>query len=130
MANPSRYKDIDISFRKNPINKDITPLTDVDAIKRSVKILVMTNFFERPFHPEIGSNVYFHLFENFTPFTLVSLKRSIQEVIENFEPRARVLGVDLSQSSIDDNSLDCKILFSIQNIPDPIVVSFSLEKVR
>lgn len=131
MANSfSRYKDIDISFRKNPISRDVSPLTDIDSIKRSVKLLVMTNYFERTFQPGIGSNVYYHLFENFTPFTLVSLKRSIKEVIDNFEPRANVLGVDLSESSVDSNILDCKIIFSVKNVLDPVVVSFTLEKLR
>lgn len=125
-----RYKDLDISFRKNPVTKDITPLTDGDAIKRAVKLLVLTNYYDRPFHPEYGSNIYFHMFENFDPITIVSLRRAITEVIENFEPRAVVLAVDFTESNIDLNKLNCSITFAIRNMPDQLTVSFDLERVR
>jgi phage baseplate assembly protein W len=124
-----RYKDIDLSLRPHPITKDILPLIDADAVKRAVKLLVMTNYNERPFHPERGSNVYFQLFENFTPFTKIQLERAIKEVVSNLEPRASILGVNTSFNE-SDNSLSVDISFSIINLPDPIRVSFNLERVR
>lgn len=124
-----RYKDIDISFRQNPISKDIIPLYDIDAIKRAVKFLVCTDHHERPFHPEIGSSVRQQLFENFTPLTKINITRSIEEVLQNYEPRASVIDVSVIED-IDSHTLNVTITFGIANIKDPVIVSFNLERVR
>ena len=82
------YKDLNLNFTKHPIKKDVIPLTDAAAVKRSVRNLVQYGHFEKPFHPEIGSGVRDMLFENMTPFTANTLARKIEDVITNFEPRA------------------------------------------
>jgi phage baseplate assembly protein W len=125
----NRYRDIDLSLRKNPKTSDIYTLTDVDAVKRSVRTLVMTNFSERLFHPEIGSGVYGSLFENFSVETTIVLETAIQTVINNFEPRARLINVNVKEST-DQHSLDIEILFYIVNIQDPVSVRVNLERVR
>ena len=87
MAN-FRYKDIDISFQKNPLTKDIYVLTDNDAVKRSVRLLVLTSLGEKLFHPEIGSSVYSSLFENLDATTTLTIQRTIQDALNNWEPRS------------------------------------------
>ncbi len=125
----NRYKDIDISFQKNPKTKDIYALTDVDAVKRSVKLLVMTNFSERVFHPEIGSGVYGSLFENIGPETAVILKINIENCINNFEPRARVIDV-IVKDFPDQNGIEIEISFYVVNIEQPVSVRVQLERIR
>ena len=63
------YKDLDLDFGRNTVTNDVNKLTDVEAVKRSVRNLINTNHFERPFHPEINGNVRALLFENMTPLT-------------------------------------------------------------
>ena len=77
------YSDIDLFFGPKIGSKDISKLTDFTAVKRSVRNLVLTNFYENPFHPEIGSGVRDILFEPMTPLTAHVLTRKIEEVIEN-----------------------------------------------
>jgi phage baseplate assembly protein W len=125
----TRYKDIDLSFTKNPKTKDIYTLTDIDAVKRSVKHLVLTKFSERLFHPEIGSAIYGSLFENITSETSIIIETSVQDVINNFEPRAKLIRVDVKETS-DLNSIDVEIYFYIVNIQDPVSVRVNLERVR
>ena len=87
------YSDIDLFFGKKTSNDDIQSITDIKAVKRSVRNLVLTNHYERPFHPEIGSGVRDMLFENMTPITAQILSRKIEDVINNFEPRVRLVGI-------------------------------------
>lgn len=124
-----RYKDIDISFRMNPSNRDIFILEDIEAVKRSVKLLIMTRFGERPFHPEIGSGVYSSLFENFGPETRIVIEKSIREVIKNFEPRARLIKVDVRED-IRTHHLEITVYFYVINIEDPVSLKINLERVR
>jgi len=124
-----RYKDLDISFRKNPATDDIYELKDIEAVKRSVKILVLTQFNEVPFHPEIGSSVYSSLFENYTQETTLILDRTIREVIRKYEPRATVQEVKIIGRP-DNNSIEISILFYIQNIEELQSVSVKLERIR
>jgi phage baseplate assembly protein W len=124
-----RYKDIDISFTKNPKTSDIYTLTDIDAVKRSVKLLVLTKFNERVFHPEIGSAVYSSLFENIGPDTIIVIERSVRDVINNFEPRARLIKVDVRETA-DSNSIAISIFFYVVNIEEPIGITINLQRVR
>ena len=88
------YSDIDLFFGPKIGSKDISKLSDFTAVKRSVRNLILTNPYEKPFHPEIGSGVRDILFEPMTPITAYVLTMRIEEVIENFEPRARLIGVE------------------------------------
>jgi phage baseplate assembly protein W len=124
-----RYKDIDISFAKNPKTSDIYSLRDIDAVKRSVKLLILTKFNERAFHPEIGSAVYTSLFENIGPDTVIVIERSIRDVINNFEPRARLIKVDVSETS-NPNEITISVFFYVVNIPEPVSIRINLERVR
>ena len=118
--NVRQYRDLDLFFsRKNGTN-DIEKITDVEAVKRSIRNLVLTNFYEKPFHPEIGSGIRDMLFENMTPITAVVLARKVEDVIENFEPRARLISVR-SLPNLDRNEYEVTIEFFVVNTPTELV---------
>jgi phage baseplate assembly protein W len=123
------YKDLDLDFGRNVVTNDVNKLTDVEAVKRSVRNLINTNHFERPFHPEIGGNVRALLFENITPLTALNLQRKIEEVLTNFEPRARVTQI-IANPDIDRNGYQLEIKFYVIGIQNPITVETFLERLR
>ena len=114
------YKDLNLNFSANPVTGDVTNVTDVVAVKRSVRNLLLTNHYDRPFHPEIGSNVPALLFENFGPITGNQLSRAIEEMIGNFEPRARVETVECYPVP-DTNTYDVRIYFYVENLPAELI---------
>ena len=127
--NSRKFKDIDLDFGRNVVTNDVNTVTDVVAIKRSVKNLIQTNFYERPFHPELGCGVRELLFENFTPITGVFIKRKIAEVLGNYEPRVTLNSIRLDDDQ-DNNRLVVDIYFYIVGIPGPQQVSTFLQRVR
>ena len=114
------YKDLALSFEKNDNTKDVIVKKDIEAVKQSVRNLILTNHYERPFHPEIGSNVTAILFEPMNPITANSLTRVIEEVIVNFEPRARLVSVD-ARPNLGWNAYEVTISFYVRNIPGELV---------
>ena len=118
--NIRQYKDLDLFFSRKRGSNDIAKITDIEAVKRSVRNLVLTNFYEKPFHPEIGSGVRDMLFENMTPITAVVLARKVEDVIENFEPRARLIGVR-ALPNLDRNEYEVTIEFFVVNTPTELV---------
>ena len=123
------YSDLDLDFTRNPVTSDIVKLQDVDAVKRSVKNLIQTNHYERPFHPEIGSDIRGLLFENMTPLTALNLERKVIEVLTNFEPRAKIVNV-IAQPQEDANRYHIQISFYVIGISTPIVVETYLQRLR
>ena len=123
------FSDLNLNFTKNPATKDVARLTDVEAVKRSVRNLVLTNRFERPFHPEIGSSVRELLFENISPLTAVLLKDRIAEVINNFEPRAGLVSVNVNDQP-DKNEYVVTVSFYVLNSPEPTDVTVYLQRLR
>ena len=123
------YSDLDLDFTRNPVTGDVVKLVDVDAVKRSVKNLIQTNHYERPFHPEIGSDVRALLFENMTPLTALNLERKVGEVLVNFEPRARIESI-IAQPDIDANRYHLQISFYVVGIQSPIIVETFLQRLR
>ena len=126
------YKDLSLFFTPNPVSGDVTMVTDVQDIKRSVRNLVMTNRFEKPFHPEIASHVRDLLFERFTPITFNLLRNRIETVLANYEPRVSVTDVEIDDTgeSIDGNELNVRIFFTLKNDPQIQSVDILLERVR
>ena len=110
------YKDLNLNFTSNPVTGDVNTVTDVIAVKRSVRNLLLTNHYDRPFHPEIGSNIQNLLFQSFGPITGNQLSRAIEEMIENFEPRARVETVECYPVP-DSNRYEIRIYFYVENLP-------------
>ena len=128
------YKDLNMFFTKHPASKDVSKVTDVQAIKRSVRNLVLLNRGEKPFHPEIGGNVHGSLFENFTPIAEIELQSAIESTLSIYEPRVVLDEVKVNDDdgySLDQNKLGITISFSIANVPNVVHdVEVFLDKVR
>jgi len=125
-----KYADLDLFFGKKSVSKDINIVTDIQAIKRSIRNLVLTNHYEKPFHPEIGSGVRDMLFELMTPLTAHVLTRLIEDVIVNYEPRAKIIGIDVLPN-LDRNEYECTISFFVVNAPTELVdLTIFLERLR
>jgi len=128
--NVRQYTDLDLFFGKKSSNSDIQDITDVKAVKRSIRNLVLLNHYEKPFHPEIASGVRDMLFELMTPVTATILARKIEDVINNFEPRARLVGVT-AIPNLDKNAYEVSIEFYVVNTPTELVdLSVMLERLR
>ena len=127
--NVKQYRDLDLFFNKKS-NKDVNKVTDIEAVKRSVRNLVLLNSYEKPFHPEIAGDVRALLFENMTPLTSAVIARKLQDVIENFEPRARLTGVNATPN-FDRNAYELSVYFYVVNAPTELVeVDALLERLR
>ena len=118
--NVRQYSDLDLFFSRKQGSGDVNRITDIEAVKRSVRNLVLTNFYEKPFHPEIGSGVRDMLFENMSPLTAAVLAKKVEDVIENFEPRARLIGVR-ALPNLDRNEHELTIEFFVVNAPTELV---------
>ena len=118
--NVRQYRDLDLFFAKKNGSKDIRKVTDIQAVKRSVRNLVLLNHYEKPFHPEIGSGIRDMLFENMSTMTAIILARKIEDVIENFEPRVRLISVR-ADPNLDRNEYEVTIEFFVVNTPTELV---------
>ena len=127
--NTRQYTDLDLFFGRKT-NNDVSKVTDIQAVKRSIRNLVLLNAYEKPFHPEISSGVRGMLFENMTPVTAVIIARKVEDVINNFEPRARLVGVRASPD-LDRNAYDITVEFYVVNAPTELVdLTVMLERLR
>jgi phage baseplate assembly protein W len=124
-----KYKDLDLDFGRNTVTSDVNKLTDVEAVKRSVRNLINTSHFERPFHPEIGSSVRSMLFELMTPLTALNLQRKVQEVLVNYEPRIKLVQI-AARPNYDSNAYDLNIYFYIIGSNELVNVETFLERLR
>jgi phage baseplate assembly protein W len=124
-----KFRDLDLSFIAHPIRKDINILTNEYAIINSVKNLVLTNFYERPFRPEIGSNVRRLLFENYDVIVSAQLQDALRETIENYEPRVSISKIKLNPDP-DRNGYNVTLEFFIINLTNPLTITFFLERIR
>ena len=128
--NVRQYTDLDLFFGKKSSNSDVQDITDIKAVKRSIRNLVLLNHYEKPFHPEIASGVRDMLFELMTPVTAQILARQIEDVIQNFEPRARLISVT-ALPNLDRNEYEVTIEFYVVNQPTELVdLTVMLERVR
>ena len=128
--NVRQYTDLDLFFGKKSSNSDVRDITDIQAVKRSIRNLVLLNHYEKPFHPEIASGVRDMLFELMTPVTATILARKIEDVINNFEPRARLISVN-ALPNLDRNEYEVSIEFYVVNQPTELVdLTIMLERVR
>jgi len=124
------YTDLDLFFGKKSSDSDINVVNDIQAVKRSVRNLVLLNAYEKPFHPEIASGVRGMLFELMTPVTAVILAKQVEDVITNFEPRVRLVSVR-SLPDLDKNAYEISIEFYVVNAPTELVdLTLLLERLR
>ena len=128
------YRDFSLFFTKNPVTGDVSTLTDVADVKRAVRNLVLTNEFDRPFHPEIASHVRDLLFQPFTAITYNLLRNRIDKVLEIYEPRAKLTRIEIDDrefQNMDNNTLSVKIFFTLLNAPtNEENVDIMLERIR
>lgn len=130
MARQTRtFSDLDLNFIPNPATGDLPKKYDENAIKQSVKNLVLTRNYERPFHPEIGSQVKGLMFQNASPMLDAVIRKSIIDTIQNFEPRVRLLDVQVI-SNPDNNAVYITIIFTILNTTKPITLDIILTRTR
>jgi len=127
--NTRTFTDLDFNFLLHPKTGDVSTRVDEQAIAQSIKNLVLTRNFERPFRPEVGCQATTLLFEPAGPMLAQLMERSIADVIENFEPRAVLLGVKANFSP-ENNSVYVVVTFKIRNTETPIEVNLILERTR
>jgi phage baseplate assembly protein W len=123
------FKDLDLAFSAHPNTKDLAKKTNVEAIKQSLKNLLLTQYFERPFHSEIGSPVRVLLFELVTPLVQQSMQRAIVDVIQNFEPRVTVEDVYVFVQD-DTNSVIISVTFVVVGFDTLEELELTLERTR
>jgi len=124
-----KYKDLDLAFTRHPVKNDITKHLDEMAVINSIKNLISTSHYEKPFHPEIGSGIRNLLFENMDSVTSSILKREIIQTIENFEPRVTINEISVSPD-FENNSYSVGMNFFISNRTDPLTIQFFLQRDR
>ena len=127
--NSRSFRDLDLDFTRNAVTNDVNVVENVVAVKRALRNLIQTNFYERPFQPELGCGIRELLFENFTPMTKVFLETKIEEVIINYEPRVQLQNVAVDDDQ-DKNRLVVDIYFYVVGVPGPQVVQTFLQRVR
>jgi uncharacterized protein len=128
-TNTRSWSDLDLDFVAHPVTKDIVFKNDVEAVKRSIRNLILTNRYERPFQPEIDGGVTRHLFQLSTPHTKHDVKGAVENCILNFEPRAQVIEVIVG-GDLDKNGFEITIMFRVVNTPDPVTIEVFLERLR
>lgn len=129
MAKKYIYRDINLAFEKHPITGDIVTATDVEAIKKSLRNLVMTDLYDVPFNPEKGTSLNGSLFENFTPITTEFLKTKIKEMIDLYEPRIQVQKIVIFQKD-DQHTLEVTIHFKILDLNRFEDITIFVERTR
>lgn len=123
------YSDLNLSMTRHPITNDITPLTDADAVKRSVQTLVRTAFFDRPFEPGLGTRLGALLFEPMDTVIERLIVDEIKAVIDTFEPRAKITEITVAANP-EANRLDVSLTFDILNLPTPVTLNLTLNRLR
>jgi phage baseplate assembly protein W len=123
------YSDLDLNFTIHPVKKDINRWVGERAVINSIKNLILTNHYEKPFNPDIGSNVRALLFENLDIITASTLEREITQTIGTYEPRAKILGVTVVPD-YDNNAFNVSMQFYITNRNETISIQFQLERTR
>jgi phage baseplate assembly protein W len=123
------YSDIDFTFTKKPVTADVALSYDQQAVIRSIRNLLQTNHYERPFNPDLGSNIDGILFEPISPLSANALKKEIQVTINNYEPRATLKDLQVTVQP-DMSAYNVSLSFYIENATLPTTVTLLLERNR
>jgi len=123
------FVDLDLNFAIHPIRKDVNTYKAEYAVINSVKNLVLTNHYEKPFRPQVGSNIRRLLFENIDSIIAAQIERAVTETIENFEPRVSVSSITAIPDP-DKNRYNLRLEFFVINQTSPITINFFLERIR
>jgi phage baseplate assembly protein W len=124
-----RYSDIDFTFTRTPGRNDIALSFDEMAVIRSLRNLLLTKNYERPFQPNLGSKINGLLFEPLDFLTAQSIRSEIEVVVSNHEPRVRLVSVDVKEN-IDKNAYEASLEFFIGNNVEPTAISLIFERIR
>lgn len=124
-----QFSDLDLLFTTHPTTKDLTLSLNEDAIKRSIKNLVLTKHYERPFHPEIGSNIYSMLFEPMSGLMSNFIETELFNTINNFEPRVKLNNIDVAVN-YEENGYNVNISYYIKGKTDLVDMTLFLERLR
>ena len=124
-----QWADLDLDFVNHPITKDIVRKTNVEAVKRAVRNLILTNRYDKAFHPEIDGGVTRHLFGLSTAHTKHDIEIAVKTCLQNYEPRVIVDDVVVG-GDLDNNGFNVSIFFTVINTPEPIEISLFLERTR
>lgn len=124
-----QFRDLDLNFNVHPVRKDVTKHTGELAVINSMKNLVLTNFYERLFQPEVGSNLRKLLFENLDTVTAMAIDREINQTIKNYEPRVNIVSTQVIPD-YDNNGFSVTLNFYIVNVDRPLSITFLLERTR
>jgi phage baseplate assembly protein W len=124
-----QYSDLNLLFTSHPTTADITKKIDEEAVKASIRNLISTRNYERPFHPEIGCQIYSLLFENFNPITTQVMKNTVRDVIQKYEPRVKLLDVNIRDRS-ENNEIQIEVFFKLINSEKPITLTSVISRVR
>jgi phage baseplate assembly protein W len=127
--NTRNFSDLDLNFTAHPVTGDISRRFDENAIKTSLKNLILTNNFERPFHSEIGTPIRGMLFEPFSPMLATNIERAVFDAVSSFEPRVNLDNVEVVASP-DENSITITLTYRVLNTLRPITLDISLERTR
>jgi phage baseplate assembly protein W len=123
------WRDLDLSLTLHPIRKDIMPLKDDNAIKNSVKNLLISNFYERPFSRDVGANLRALLFEPADSITKIALKDNIRRVIRKYEPRVVLRVIQINYQD-DSNAYNITVIFKIKEFDTNESVEIVLRRLR
>jgi phage baseplate assembly protein W len=123
------YKDLDLNFTRHPTTNDVAKVVDINSVKQAIKIAVLTRFSERLFDPSNGSPVYGRLFEPIDPINTEVMRRSVEQVIQNHEPRVIINEIFVTPNT-DQRSYEISIYFRVVGIPLPVTFSFTLHRLR
>ena len=125
----ARYSDLDLDFAKNPLSLDVNVKTDVEAVKRSIKNLIIPGRYERLFQPDLSAGVSGLLFEQLIPGTKNTIETRIRQTIQKNEPRANLRNVQVLED-FDNNELRVTVDFTVVNISRPVNLEFTLRRLR
>lgn len=123
------YTDLNLDFKQNPFTGDVIKSVNIDAIKKSFRNLILTNFYEVPFNPSIGSNIRGSLFENFTPLNIEFTKSKIRELISEREPRVNITTINILQQP-DYNNLQVSIEYVILELNRNDTITLMIGRTR
>jgi phage baseplate assembly protein W len=127
--NTRTYTDLDAAFTLNPRTRDVATKSDEAAIRNSIRNLIQTKNYERPFRPDLGCQIYGLLFDNLTPLTVAVAERTIWQVLNKYEPRIDIYSVDVSVGS-DDISMNVEVIYRIINTNQPLRFNTTFSRVR
>jgi phage baseplate assembly protein W len=123
------YKDVDLDFMAHPLNGDVATKTNEDAVKRSIRNIVLYNKYEKPFMPDFGASIREMLFENVSTSTAIGIQDRIKHIIQQYEPRANVIEI-VAKPDINNSQYEVIIEFSVVNVLNPITTTIYLQRVR